>query len=170
MKTLIPIIVLFLPMIAHAVPQLEWQWISSSQSSNCSKKLVRTTSPEGMHSSDYSLLVVYTWKLDEPCMADSKTKEQDAIALWETKMDDLLASSNIGFSMATIAESNQLEYYYYVSDLDAFRSLSYQAGELLIEADVDYHFSRDLKWTEWQKLQSENAAQLYLALTGEEEE
>ena len=123
-----------------------------------------------MMTPEYSVLVVYTWTLNEPCANGIKTKEQKEIALWEAEVDDLLASSKIGFSVATIAESNQVQNYYYVSDVDAFRSLSHEAGELLVGADVDYQFSRDLKWAEWQKLQSENAAQLYLALTGEEEE
>ena len=170
MKLLIYLFTLFLPFAVYSVPQLEWQWISSPQSTSCSSQLVRTTAPEEMLAPEYSVLVVYNWKLEEPCVAGAKTSEQKEIAQWEAKMDDLLASSTVGFSMATITEANQIQYFYYVSDLDAFRTLSHNAGELLVNAELDYEFSRDFEWGEWQRLQSENAAQLYLTLVGEEEE
>lgn len=156
-------------MALHSVPQLEWQWFGTPQDSSSSYKLVRTTAPNQMATPDYSVLVVYTWSLSELSVDGSKTDEQQDIAKWEAKMDDLLASSKIGFSMATIAESNQVQYYYYVSNLDSFRALSHQAGELLVKSNLNYQFSRDLNWNEWQRLQSENAAQLYLALSKEEE-
>lgn len=169
MKILTFLFSIVLPMAVHSVPQLEWQWFGTPADSSCSYRLVRTTVPEDVATADYSILAVYTWTLSEPCVAGPKTEEQQQIADWEAKMDGLLASSKIGFSMATIAESDQVQYYFYVSDLEAFRALSHQAGEVRVTTELSYQFSRDLHWDEWQRLQSENGAQLYLALYSDEE-
>ena len=168
MKYLTLIALFVAPLIALSAPELQWQWTGNPDQPDSEYNLVRTKAPTGVESSDFSILVTYTWDLHDVCDSSSKADTLVQIEIWDSKLQEALAASDLGFSLATRVHSDCVEKYFYVSDLNAFRTLSYKSGELEIGAEVDYRFSRDLDWQVWQSLRDEIPSTLYLALLEEE--
>ena len=156
MKALSLLCSICFPVILSAASPMNWQWVASGEDFACSYKFVRTAAPQGMESPEYSVLVVYSWEFEGACKDGVSTAEHAQVEQWSSKLYNKLVETKVGFSVATIVEPQAIKEYYYVSDLNAFRTLSLTAGEVMIDAKVDYRFMRDLDWTVWQELLEEN--------------
>ena len=169
MKSLIFFISLISPLILYSAPKMNWCWFATDANFGSSYKLVRTAAPEGMESPDYSILVVYSWKFEPSCDDVSNTNARAEMEKWSSKLNAALRGSQVGFSIATIVEPDRIQEYFYVSDLNAFRTLSLVAGEVMVDTPVSYEFSRDLDWNVWQELREERLQPIQLVRNEEEE-
>lgn len=123
--------------------------------------VVSPVAPIGMELPDYSVMVTYSWKF-------SDANQRSQIESWGNTVDRMLADSETGFRFVTHSEPGSIQHFFYVSELEQFRILSIKSGELLVDAEIDYAFSRDLEWSTWDLFRADHSERLRLALLSEE--
>lgn len=107
----------------------------------------RTDTPLGEKPELYPTLVVVIWKYEARKDGTPKRKSDfDEILTWEGKLDKSLVEEGVGFHFFTQAGRGEVRSLFYVSDIDAFRVSSAEAGATEDGERIAYTFLDDPEW------------------------